>query len=317
MLKEPTVTALGGRSPLRVAKRHFLATRPIFLPASVMPMLVGTAAGYRSSGHLDTAAFLIALIGFMCVHAAGNVMNDVYDDLSGTDRINDNRIFPYSGGSRFIQNGIMSRRQMTRWALTLLALAGIFGVVLVVLKGVGILAFGLAGSALFLLYLVPPVRLGARGFGEAAVGIGFGVLPVTAAAWLQAGAVTGDAFLLSLPVAFWIANVLLINEVPDARADGMTGKRTLVVILGCGRVRWVYLLLNIFAVLALVAAVIGDQLPPVAVVGPAALCLAAIPATRAIAAVSGPRRALVRGIRITLAVHALGSLWLAASLWLA
>ena len=48
------------------------------------------------------------------------------------------------------------------------------------------------------------------------VGFGFGVLPVITAEWLQAGSVSDTGLLLSLPVALWIANVLLINEVPDA-----------------------------------------------------------------------------------------------------
>ena len=317
MLKEPSLAALGGNSPLRVAKRLFLATRPIFYPASVLPVLVGTASGYRSAGQLDTGSFLLGLAAFVCLHAAGNVMNDVYDDISGGDRINRNRIFPFTGGSRFIQNGILSRRQMTHWGLALIGAAAILGTVLFIIKGVGILFFGLAGSALFFLYLAPPVRLGARGFGEAAVGIGFGVLPVTVAAWLQAGAVTGEALILSVPVALWIANVLLINEVPDAQADREVRKNTLVVILGYGRVRTLYLLLNGLAVLAVASAVTADVLPLAAVAGPAALCLATIPAARAIGPTSGPRRALVHGIKITIAVHALGTVWLAAWVWFA
>lgn len=314
LLKEPSTADLGGGSPWRVMKRLFLATRPLFFPASVLPVIVGTASGYRASGQLDTGALLLAAAAIMCVHAAGNVINDVYDDISGTDRINKNRIFPFTGGSRFIQNGVMSRRQMTRWGLTLLGLAAMFGTALLVIKGIGILMFGLIGTAVFLVYSVPPVHLSTRGFGEAAVGIGFGVLPVTGAAWLQAGTLSGEAFVVSIPIALWIANVLLINEVPDVDADGKSGKKTLVVILGYAGARKVYIVLNVFAVLAVAAAAAGGILPPAVVVGPAALCLATIPAARAIGPDAGSHRGLVRGIKITLAVHAVGTAWLAA--WL-
>jgi 1,4-dihydroxy-2-naphthoate octaprenyltransferase len=34
-----------------------------------------------------------------------NVVNDYYDHLNGTDAANVERIFPFTGGSRFIQNG--------------------------------------------------------------------------------------------------------------------------------------------------------------------------------------------------------------------
>ena len=38
--------------------------------------------------------------------------------------------------------------------------------------------------------------------------------------------------LIALPVGIWVMLILLINEVPDRKADGANGKRTLVVRLG-------------------------------------------------------------------------------------
>ena len=110
MTNEPSAVALSGRSPLRVAKRLFLATRPMFISASVLPVLLGTASGWRAFGQLDGGVLLLGLAAIACVHAAGNVLNDVNDDRGGTDRVNEDRIFPFTGGSRFIQNEIMSRR---------------------------------------------------------------------------------------------------------------------------------------------------------------------------------------------------------------
>ena len=316
MMKEPSTAALSGDALPRMAKRLFFATRPMFFSASILPVLLGTAWGYRAGGHLDGGVFILTVAAIMCVHAAGNVLNDVYDDLSGTDRINENRIFPFTGGSRFIQNGVMTRRQMTIWGLVLLGLGGVLGVALVVLKGAGLLFIGLAGMALFVLYLVPPLHLSARGLGEFLVGLGFGVLPVTAAAWLQAGVMDARALLISLPVALWIASVLLINEVPDAAADGGTGKRTLVVILGRDGTRRLYLALNGLAVIAVLAAVGAEFLPPGAAVGPAALCLAAPSAARTLRRNAGGQATLTRGIKITLVIHSAGTLWLAAWVWL-
>lgn len=312
MAQEPTTDLLHGESPLRVTKRLLLATRPAFFPVSVLPILAGTSSGYRTGGHFDIAAFLFALLGFVFVHAAGNVMNDVQDDLSGTDQNNAGRIYPYTGGSRFIQNGIMSRRQMMYWGVGLFCLSGAFGFGLVAVSGPGILVFGIAGVSLFLLYLAPPLQLGTKGFAELGVGLGFGVLPVTAAAWLQAGEVTGQALLLSIPIALWVANVLLVNEVPDRKADADAGKNTLVVILGCRAAKWLYLLLNLLAFVATVALAVETGMPMAMLVGPAVLCLAAIPAATAVGPDPGPRPALRRAIRITIAIHALGSVWLMA-----
>ena len=310
MLNEPSANALAGRSPSRVAKRLFFATRPMFLSASVLPVLLGTAFGWRAGGNFDGVVFLLGLAAIACAHSAGNVINDVFDDSQGTDRINEDRIFPFTGGSRFIQNEIMSRREMTRWGITLLVMAGVLGAVLFAMKGVGILYFALVGGVLFACFLVPPVRLESRGLGEAAVAIGFGVLPVIAAQWLQSGTLSADGLILSLPVALWIAGVLLINEVPDAQADGRTGKQTLVVMLGLVATRRLYLFLNALAPIAVLLSVERGILSPVAIAGPVALGLLAILAARAIRSGSRDRAALARGIKATLAIHAVGTLWL-------
>lgn len=169
---EPTSKALSGPSPQQVFKRYLLAVRPMFLTASVLSVLLGTAWGVHVAGSADWSSFVLAVLSIALVHAGINVLNDVYDDLNGTDRINDERIFPYTGGSRFIQNEILSARQMRRWSYLLLAAAGVTGAILFFSKGPMILAFGLAGIVLGTLYSMPPLQLSARGLGELAVGSG-------------------------------------------------------------------------------------------------------------------------------------------------
>lgn len=304
---EPTRATLGGRDPLSVIRRYLQATRPMFLTASILPVLVGTSWGYRAAGELDLSALVWTIAAIACVHAAVNVLNDVFDDLGGSDHANVGRIFPYTGGSRFIQNGVLSIRAMAIWGVVLLLLGGLFGAVLMLDKGVAVLWFGLAGVALGVLYSAPPVQLSARGLGEPAVGIGFGVLPVVGAAWLQSTEATSGALLLSLPVACWAMAILLINEVPDREADAAAGKRTLVVRLGPARTAVLYILLQVLALIAIVAVVGLNWLPLAALVAPPVLLMAAIHAGLGIGA--GQRR-LKRSIELTLMIHALGGVWL-------
>ena len=108
----PNVEKLGGDSAAQTLKRLFHATRPKFFPASVLPVLAGSAWGLHVAGQFDFAVFLLALVATVCVHAGANVLNDVGDDAGGTDRQNEDRIYPYTGGSRFIQAGIMSATQV-------------------------------------------------------------------------------------------------------------------------------------------------------------------------------------------------------------
>ncbi|MDH3473487.1 MAG: prenyltransferase [Rhodospirillales bacterium] len=297
-------------------KRLFLATRAMFLPASVLPVLLGTTWGYRVGGQLDLAAFILALGAVVSLHAGANIINDVCDDQGGTDRINRGRISPYTGGSRVIQNGIMTSGQMLVWGVVLLALAVSLGLALFAAKGLGVLVFGALGLALGILYSVPPIQLSAHGLGEAAVGLAFGVLPVIGAAWLQSDALDLGSLLLSLPVGLWVANILLVNEVPDIDADAATGKRTLAVILGPAGTSRLYLISNGLAVVLVVTLAAAGLLPPAGVIGPLLLGVTALPAARHLNQAGDRRRALTRAIKLTLAIHAAGTLWLAGLVWI-
>lgn len=310
-MAEPSLQTLGGAGVGRVARRLWLATRPPFFSASVLPVFLGTAWGSRESGHFDGHTFVIALLAVVCAHAATNVLNDVYDDLSGADIGNNARLHPFTGGSRFIQNGVLSRAEMARWGFLLAGASVLMGLVLVALKGPPIIVLGAVGLGLGVLYSMPPVQLSARGVGELAVGAGLGVLPVCGAAWLQSGVVTTGALLLSIPVAAWVTNILLINEVPDVDGDARAGKHTLVVRLGLRWTRMVYLGLHVLAAVTVAVMVVLGLLPMPALGLPALIALAAPFAARGIGE-HVDRDQLLAGIKLTLAAHAAGTLWLLA-----
>jgi 1,4-dihydroxy-2-naphthoate octaprenyltransferase len=308
----PSAAQYAGDRPGQVIRRLFHATRPKFFPASVLPVVAGTAWGVAAGGSFDAPVFVLALFATSCVHAGANVLNDVGDDAGGTDRINEGRIYPYTGGSRFIQEGILSAASMARLGITLLVAAAIAGFLLLMLKGSTVLWFGLAGVALAVLYSLGPVRLSSLGLGELAVGIAFGVLPVCGAAWLQSGVLDLPTLLYALPISAWVANILLINEVPDIEADGATGKRTLPVRLGLNGTAVVYLVTAIAAASVTVWLSLSNGLPLLAPLVPLALLVLADRAARSIRRGPDDRAAMTAGIEATLAIHTIGSLWLAA-----
>jgi 1,4-dihydroxy-2-naphthoate polyprenyltransferase len=304
-LAEPSPSAFAAGGLGTGIKRLALASRIGFFPASVVPVLVGSAWGWRVAGHFDWLVFALGMVATVCVHLAANVLNDVGDEVSGTDRINEERIFPYTGGSRFIQNGVMSLSGMTIYGIALLLVSVAPGVALLLLRGPLVLAFGLAGVLLGVLYSLPRVQLAGRGVGEAVIAIAFGVIPVTGSAWLQSGRLDWAALLISLPVGLWVADILLMNEVPDGRADAQVGKRTLVVRCGVGGTRWIYFGLQLIAAGAVLLAGLLGLVPWWIAVLAVLLVPGAWRAAQGIRA-DADRATLTRSIQITLQLHSAG-----------
>lgn len=315
----PVVEDFAGESLSRAAKRAFHATRPKFYPASVLPVLVGTAWGVYTTSQIDIYLFVLALLATVLVHAASNVLNDVGDETIGTDRRNNQRIYPYTGGSRFIQMGILTQSRMARLGVALLAVAALMGLALVIEKGPVVLLFGLAGIALAVLYSLGPVKLSAIGLGEISVAVAIGVLPVTGAAWLQGAQIDTALLLFSLPVSAWVAAILLINEVPDIDPDGSCGKRTLPVRLGLAGTSKLYLVIQVAAAAIVVLLTVQGQLPLFAPLAPLGLLFLAWRASAAIKTGVEDRESMTKAIESTLAIHTIGCLWLTGcalfSLW--
>ncbi|MDO8605583.1 MAG: prenyltransferase [Phaeospirillum sp.] len=278
----------------------------MFFPASAVPVAVGTAWGFHHSGHLSPIPLMLALLGMACLHAAANVINDVGDELNGCDRLNQDRIPPFTGGSRVIQDGILGIKAMAAWGAALLLAGAAIGAILTMMKGPPVLVFGLIGGGLAIAYSLPPLTLAARGLGEAAVAVAFG-LPVVAAGWLQDGDFTLHGILAAAAVGCWTAAILICNQVPDIKADEAAGKRNLVVRLGAKSAPSLYLAVQ--AVAAALQLALGwlSNLPPWATVPPLLTMLAALAAAPLM---MGGRGAQLAAIRTTLAIHLLGGVWL-------
>lgn len=306
---EPRYEDLAGAGFSRRARRLFLATRPKFLTASILPVLVGTAWGATVAGAFDLLAATIALFATALVHAASNVVNDVGDEISGTDRDNVDRIYPYTGGSRFIQNHIMGTAEMNRWAWTLFAVAGVLGAWLAYLKGPWVVALGIGGIAIAVLYSTPRVQLSGKGVGEAFLMLAFGVLPVCGAAWLQSGIVDAHSLLIALPVGIWVTLILLINEVPDRKADAANGKRTLVVRAGVEGARQIYRGLHLAAFTSVFALALEGALPAWVAIGAIGVLAGGFKAARNIGE-DVPRAQLTKSIELTIGLQTVGSILL-------
>jgi 1,4-dihydroxy-2-naphthoate octaprenyltransferase len=291
--REPTPEAL--KNPLQ---RYLLATRPAFLSITLAGCILGFAAAPMFHWGLAALTLLLALLA----HAGVNVLNDYYDHLNGTDAANTQRLFPFTGGSRFIQNRVMTPRQILAYGLALFAAVIAGGLWLIVQAGPGLFWIGLAGLTIGWAYSAPPLKLNSRGLGEVCVAAGF-LLVVAGSDYVQVGGFEVLPWVAGLPYALLVTNILYINQFPDRQADRLAGKWHWVARLEPPQAARGYWLILTMAMAALLAAVVLGELPGLALISLAGL-LPGFKAGRILAAHAAQPARLAPAIQMSiLAAH--------------
>jgi 1,4-dihydroxy-2-naphthoate octaprenyltransferase len=238
------------------------ALRAHFLPATVSPVLIGTAAAWFQSGRFDPVVFILALVGGIFVHLGANLSNDYFDARSEADALNLDRN-ALSGGSRVIQDGLIPASRILIAAVACLAAGALIGLYLVWrLESLTLLVLGIVGVFCAYFYTGAPLRLGYRGLAEALNGISFGPIITLGAYVVQAGNLSAVAALASVPPGMLLACLLMINEFPDHDADRAVGKRTIVVNLGKKNALGVYHAAMFFSFLWVPVFAIAGIFPP-------------------------------------------------------
>lgn len=298
------------RSPLA---RAIAATRPAFLSVTAAAVAVGIANAATTGIGIDPALAITTLLLAVLAHAAGNLANDWADAANGGDAINHGRVFPFTGGSRFIDNGVLTREAIGRLAVGCGLTTALGGLALSAIVGSWLLAIGAAGLLLAWAYSTPPLWLVARGLGEATIATTW-LLVVVGADGVQRGTPALSAAIAGMPLALLVANVLFVNQFPDLEADAAVGKRTLVVRLGGDNARVGSALLALGAYGWLVASVAMEHLPAAALAGLLAASLSAIAAVGLWKHANEPAR-LAPAIRAAIAAALVHGIGLSTGLW--
>jgi len=237
-------------------------TRLPFISAVVMPAFIGGAYAYHyllsePQSSFSWPLFLLTVLGVTLLHLGSNVMNDYFDVKDGTDGLNNDYFLQFSGGSRAIELGLITLESTKRLGLALMGAATLIGIYLTVKTGLPTLVIGLLGMAIGYLYTAPPIRLVARrGLGELGISLAFGPLVTVGVVYVMTQQITPMSFLIGLPVGLLTANILLINEFPDAASDAQTGKNHLVVTFGKEKSTYIYLGILLLAFIANMAIVL-------------------------------------------------------------
>lgn len=294
-MPEPTSEIYHGRTLKNRISTWFAATRPAFLSASVLPVMVaGTLVGFdRLAPETYTIRLLVCMLAIALVHAGANVLNDAFDDANGTDAANVGRLHPYTGGARFIQNGVLTHAQSLRLGLVLLLSGSVIGLIMVALTGPELLLVGAIGVVLAVTYTAPPCLV-CRGLGDLVIAITFGLLPLVGVSLVLTGHIPLEAWWVGAGLGCFAAAILWINAIPDISADRSAGKLTLPARLGPKRAAR---LVSAWFVAGL-AILLAAPLPPPTWIA----LLAAIPAGLASSAARSGN--LARAIPLTIVTHA-------------
>jgi len=238
-----------------------------FLPLALVCAALGVAVAKWRGAAIDPLDLALVLFGAVLAHVAVNALNEYHDFTSGLDART--RRTPFSGGSGTLQRHPSLGRYALGLGLGAVALTAAIGVYFIVLRGWGILLPGLAGLAVVLSYT--PLLTRHWAWCLVAPGLGFGTCIVMGSEFALSGSYSWAGFWASLVPFFLVANLLLLNQFPDAGPDRHAGRRHLIIVHGTRAGAVVYAGFVLLAYASLVAGWGMGALPAGALLGLAAL----------------------------------------------
>jgi 1,4-dihydroxy-2-naphthoate octaprenyltransferase len=205
----------------------FWAIRPFTLPASVVPVLVGTALAVRD-GYFDGLRFVLTLVGSVLVQIGTNLVDEYSDHERGESQ--GKLLAPY----KVIALGLLSLQAVRAGAVLSFAVATVIGVYLVLVTSWPLILFCTASLLVAYSYSAGPLPLGKFGLGQPLVFVFMGLFMVMATYYVQTSTLTGQSFLAALPVACLVTGILVVNDLRDIDEDRQTGKVTPISRFGPG-----------------------------------------------------------------------------------
>ena len=211
-------------------KHPWLAgARPRTLPASAVPVVVGTAVAH-AGGQVIWWRAVAALVVSVALQVATNYANDYSDGVRGTD---DARVGPV----RLVASGLRPAAAVKRAAFLAFGVAGAAGLALAVAAGWWLILVGLASIAAGWFYTGGPRPYGYAGLGEAFVFVFFGLVATAGTTYVQLERFTALSLLAAIPVGLLACALLVVNNLRDIPGDTVSGKRTLAVRVGAPATR--------------------------------------------------------------------------------
>jgi 1,4-dihydroxy-2-naphthoate octaprenyltransferase len=205
--------------------------RPHFLIGGLLLFALGSLLATAKGPGLDWQRYLWGQAVITAAQWMTHYSNDYFD--LDADRANATPT-RWSGGSRVLVSGLIAPRAAL--AASIVLGTGALGAACILKARPGspplVLPLAVLIVVLSWCYSSPPLRLLSRGLGEATTAFVVTLLTPLLGFYVQRGGVSPLLFLACFPLCCLQFAMLLTIELPDAAADRMQGKRTLVVRRG-------------------------------------------------------------------------------------
>lgn len=214
------------------------AVRPWSFPASAMPVIVTLTyllwkgSTPESNGiPIDWVNGVLAVIGIILFHAAGNTWSDYFDYRKKVDT-------PDTFGVKTLTGGMFAPEEILRLSVILLVAAIATGTVLLVNSGFTLLWIGLGGLLCTLLY--PPMKYNA--LGDLVIMLAYAFLPTIGTSFVATGRIDWDTLLIAFPVGLITVAILHTNNTRDIASDRKAEIRTFAMDIGLKASKAIYYL---------------------------------------------------------------------------
>lgn len=238
-------------------KEWYLATRPWSFPASAMPVastiayLFWVSQECEGAPRVNLLCGVLALVGIIIFHAAGNVLSDYNDFRKGVDTPENAMMLP-------LVNGSFKEKEFKLLGIALLLVGCAMGVVLLLLTGsLQLLYVGFAGGLLTLLYSFMKYR----SLGDVVILLNYAVLPIMGTSIVAVGHIDWSAMVLVVPLGLITDSILHINNARDAVCDRAAGIHTFAMRIGAKASVVIYQLEVMLPFVWVLVAVLAGWLP--------------------------------------------------------
>jgi len=234
-------------------KAWYQASRPPFFIATLIPLAAGGRLAALDGEWNGLLWGAIVLASFL-VHLNTNLSNDYFEYENDKENI---------GGTRVLQQGLISLKEMRNAIIVFYLLAFLLGMWILLQARTWILLVYILFAALSsLFYTAPPLRYAYRGLGELMVGLNMGPVMVSGTYVAMSGRHSSEAFLYSLPIAVGVAFILFYQSLSDIDSDRDNGKYTLAVRLGETRIHGAILAFSAAEILSMLFLIQASYLQP-------------------------------------------------------